>query len=614
MKKKLMTILITSIVMLAGMGIFVWKMSDISNGLSGENKAKIKEEKDLLANQHGKAIDDVKQLDINNLYLFGRHKNVVTINYKSIKDVYNQSNSARAEENITNIKKKAKDYTPEDALWAYNPYGTNYCSMYVYFKTDGRCYCKYTISVKDRKIPDFTRTLIADGSGNVSTEHEYQLIGLVPGMRNYITLKLYNRKDQLSKSIVYAVDIPKSATQAKTRISTYDGRSRQEISNGLYTVFGNGRTTAQKSVKIVTQKVTKNGKKVTKRVKKTVTKKVRKNVIAMYDNSGVLRSEMPLEANVAKNIQIIYDNIVYPCSANKFTRINDLGQVTRIYQVNGYKQDGEFAYDGYGNIYFIASALGKKTSRNSRIMSLELETGKVSLALDFDNFLSEMYKKSGKKANWIDINSVQVCGTNKLIISSKSLSSIFKVSNVGSLLPKLDYIIADKDIWAKCKNLKKKVLKKYSKDDADESATADPSATDDTDSIESILNQGKKKPDPFRSQYGQNALTSNSSGTLITMLNNNAGKYAKKSNGKSYYYQFKVNESAKNYRVSEKKAFEKTSNNGNIIKGDNSYIYCCSDKGKFIETDSAGKLIKGFKTGGRPYRVYKNDWKNFWFY
>ena len=34
MKKKLMTILITSIVMLAGMGIFVWKMSDISNGLT----------------------------------------------------------------------------------------------------------------------------------------------------------------------------------------------------------------------------------------------------------------------------------------------------------------------------------------------------------------------------------------------------------------------------------------------------------------------------------------------------------------------------------------------------------------------------------------------------
>ena len=40
MKKKLMTILITSIVMLAGMGIFVWKMSDISNVLSGEDLIK----------------------------------------------------------------------------------------------------------------------------------------------------------------------------------------------------------------------------------------------------------------------------------------------------------------------------------------------------------------------------------------------------------------------------------------------------------------------------------------------------------------------------------------------------------------------------------------------
>ena len=69
-----------------------------------------------------------------------------------------------------------------------------------------------------------------------------------------------------------------------------------------------------------------------------------------------------------------------------------------------------------------------------------METGNVSLKLDFDSLLSEIYNKSGKKTNWIDINSVQVCGTNKLIIGSKSLSSIFKVSNVGSIIPKLDYI------------------------------------------------------------------------------------------------------------------------------------------------------------------------------
>lgn len=601
MKKKLMTILITSVVMLAAMGVFVWKMSGISDKLSGEDKAKIEEEKDLLENQKGKAIDSVNQIDIKNLYLSGKRKNVVTINYKSPKEVYDQSKSAHAEETLTDIKKKVKKYTPEDALWAYNPYGTNYCSMYVYFNTDGNCYCKYTISVKDKKIPDFTRTLIAGGSRNVTSEHEYQLIGLVPGMKNYITLQLYNKKDQLSDKIVYSVDIPKSGTGMQTRISSVNGRSRQEISNGLYTVFYKGKTVNKKVMKTVTKKKGNN-------VKKKINKKVKNYAIAMYDNSGVLRSEIPLDGHMAKNMQTIYDSVFYPCAQDKIARVNNLGQVTKVYKINGYKQDGEFSYDGFGNIYFIATALGKKATRNSKIMSLELESGKVSTALDFDSFLSEMYKKSGKKAKWIDINSVQVCGTNKLIVSSKSLSSIFKVSSVGSLLPKLDYIIADKDIWKKCSVLKKKVLKKYSKKGGAESTK------NSDNSIESILNEGKKKPDPFRSQYGQNAVTCNSSGTIITMLNNNSGKYAKKSNNKSYYYQFKVNESAKNYRVSAKKAFEKTSDNGNITKDGNMYIYCCSDKNKFMETDATGKLIKSFRTGNGIYRVYKNDWKNFWFY
>ena len=98
------------------------------------------------------------------------------------------------------------------------------------------------------------------------------------------------------------------------------------------------------------------------------------------------------------------------------------------------------------------------------------------------------------------------------------------------------------------------------------------------------------------------------------MLNNNSGKYAKRANNNSYYYQFKVNESAKNYRVTAKKAFEKTSDYGNIIKDKNLYIYCCSSKNKFMETDATGKLIKSFKTSDGAYRVYKNDWKNFWFY
>ena len=80
--------------------------------------------------------------------------------------------------------------------------------MYVYFETSGKCYCKYTISVDDANIPDFTRTARTGKAGNVSTEHEYQILGLVPGMKNYITLAMYNSDDELSEKQTFSIDIP----------------------------------------------------------------------------------------------------------------------------------------------------------------------------------------------------------------------------------------------------------------------------------------------------------------------------------------------------------------------------------------------------------------------
>ena len=60
MKKKLITALITSVVMIAAMGIFVWKMSGISDKLSSEDKAKIEEEKAKQA-KYSQMMEQVKE-------------------------------------------------------------------------------------------------------------------------------------------------------------------------------------------------------------------------------------------------------------------------------------------------------------------------------------------------------------------------------------------------------------------------------------------------------------------------------------------------------------------------------------------------------------------------
>lgn len=616
MKKKLITILVTSIIMIAATGAFLWKMKDMSNKMEKQEEAVLDEERDLIEYQGIKAAETVEELDIIPLYMSGDNKNVVTINYTSKKDIYDINSSARAEETLTDIKKKAGKYTPASALWAYNPYGTNNNSLYVYFNTSGKCYCRYTVSVKDKKIPDFTRTLVNHLSGGVSKEHEYQLIGLVPGKTNYIVMKFYNGSDELSNSFTYRIDMPDSDIGAKTIIKSSDGRSKSKLSNGLYTVFSAGKPEKVKATRIVTKKVKKKGKMVTRRVKKTIWKRIRNYAILLYDNSGVLRGEIPLDGYCGRNIQMVYDSIAYSCADDKIALVNALGQVTKVYKINGYKQSGEMAYDGFGNLYVIATPYRKRAVKDSCIVKVELESGKSSAALDMNTLLPDVYNDAVKKAkkkvpDWIKLNSVQVTGTNQLLVSSQALSSIIKASNVNSLIPKVDYIISDKSIWNKYKKLKKKLLAKALEGEATPEPTEAPA-------VNSILEKPKKERELFASQAGQTAIVYEKPSSLaegqyyLTMLNNNSGAVAV-NNGKSYYYKYLVDEIAGTYIRSAVKGFDKTNNDGNVTKTEDVFIYCNAGKNKFIETDTAGRLIKEFYPGIGLYRIYKYDWKGFWF-
>ena len=222
-------------------------------------------------------------------------------------------------------------------------------------------------------------------------------------------------------------------------INSTEGRSKTKLSNGLYTVFSAGGTEKVRVTRIVNKKVNRNGRRVTRRVKKTAWKRVPKCAILLYDNSGVLRGEIPLDGYCGRNTSLVYDGVVYSCAEDKIALVNALGQVTKVYKINGYKQSGEFAYDDFGNIYVIATPARKKAVKNSCVVKVELESGKTTVALDMNTMLPSVYKNAVKKANrsnpdWVDLNSVQVTGTNQLLVSSQALSSIFKINNVNGRL------------------------------------------------------------------------------------------------------------------------------------------------------------------------------------
>ena len=124
MKGKVRVIIITLVLLLIGTGVLLWKVNDISKKVTEQQEASLREERDLLEEQKGKAIDETRSVDIIPLYMTGDKKNVVTTQFKNVKEVYSVAKSAEVEENLTNIKKN-KIFSLQDALWAYNPYGTN---------------------------------------------------------------------------------------------------------------------------------------------------------------------------------------------------------------------------------------------------------------------------------------------------------------------------------------------------------------------------------------------------------------------------------------------------------------------------------------------------------
>ena len=590
MKKKLLTILITSLVMIAGMGAFLWKMNSVNRQQEKKKAALLQEEMDT--DTKDKALEDVDKLELQTLYLSGDKKNVVTREYGSVDAIYNKAKSAAAEDMLTDIKKK-RDYSEEDPLWAYNPYGTNPESLYMYFKSKGRFYCRYTVSVDDDKIPDFTRTLDNGASGNVAMEHEYQIIGLVPDKTNYLIFRLYNKKDELANTLYYKVDMPKSYSGAQTILKLEEGRSKTPLQNGLYTVFAGTGT--------------------------------KKQAVLLYDNSGVLRGEFPTK-EIGYNMEQIYDTLVYEVDDNTLACVNELGQVVDCLEIPLHHIYGEFAYDGAGAVYVLAQPVQRSQSLGS-VVKVEVNSGDVSDALDLSDIpslvkLVKRADKSGKLKgrNYMAPDSVQVTGINQLLLGSSKYSTIMKVSNVNSLMPKLDYMMTDQKLWnisgkgKAMKRLRKKLLTKALADGQAEPTQATPI-------VDSILDSGKTTtPELFRSQYGQNALVVEKSSNLaegqyyVGMLNNNAGRGTSGQKNNSYYYKYLVDESAGTYALLEKERLTWNEKGGNVTPYDESFLYCRSGDHIFEETGKDGRQIRSFQVKGALYRVYKNDWKGFWFY
>ena len=322
--------------------------------------------------------------------------------------------------------KASMTWTATTPLAVLNPFGTASNELYLYFQTDVATKVSYTIHVEDEDIPDYT-AYAADASGQeYSRIHEFQIIGLVPGETNQVTMTISGSWGNARQIVSFTVEMPETRSGYATKLEVTDGSSDAAQAGGLFAMMRvNGYL----------------------------------GYGFFYDNDGILRYEMVLEGYGLDRMLFDGDEIITCVSSSKLARINGLGEVTRVYDLEGYELHHDIGFGADGEVLALAEVAEGETVED-RVLSIDLESGEVSEILDFTQVMQgyfdmtrpvtptdDFFWQAGEW-DWIHLNSLQYMPEDdSLIVSSRETSTIIKVTGIHSQ-PAVDWLAGDSRFWA----------------------------------------------------------------------------------------------------------------------------------------------------------------------
>lgn len=491
--------------------------------------------------------------------------------------IYNKNYQKVVDQKVHKLSDK--DYSLENALWFYNPYGTNTTSMNVYFTTSDASSIRYKIHVEDETIADYSNILYNEGENNLTKYHSYQIIGFIPGMENEVTLEVLDEEGQVVDSETFHFQMPDIKSDVDIKVQVTDGDSTEELTNGLYSVLGHDKNFNSN--------------------------------IYLYDNNGVLRAELPLQSYRTDRILWIDDMMVYNYKKNGFVFVNRLGKIEKTYQIGNYEMHHDFEYDEKENKLLILASLKDSGTIEDRIISLDLDTGEVEEVLDMKDYFKEAYESASKvkiknaygtdDIDWIHLNSIDLVGDD-LILSSRELSAIIRMNDIYTE-PKIEYTIADQTVFEGTEIESKNYTK-----------VGDFVAQAGQHSVTYIEDDSLEDGEYYLILYNNNYNTADSRPDFDWSAYPGTGTYSE--GEKSMYYKYLVNEHDKTFELVDSIDLPYSSIVSSVEHLDDNIITSSGKSNCYEEFDQDRNLIRSYHYSAEKYayRVFKYPFTNYWFY
>ena len=474
--------------------------------------------------------------------------------------------------------------TITDPLVAYNPFHTNTLSLYVYFETAQEASISYIVSAEEgpdgEPVSDFARE-VADGE--MRTTHEFQVIGLVPGVTNTVSV-IATRSDGVTTTGVISVEMDELLGDEEYRLDVTDGESDAELADGLYVILGNDSDDA--------------------------------DFMYYYDEEGVLRGEVPVIGYRSHRMLTDGDGVMYySASTSKIAAMDELGQIVGVFDLGKYDLHHDYVWGGGSQMLVLATDTSRDDSDEDLVISLDIETGEVTELVDMGDLLPE-YKEEAfayheanydpaddptadpdedDVAGWMHINSIQyMASDDAVLLSSRETSTIFKVSGISSGEPEIEYALAAESFW-EGSELEDLLLEKVG-DFTIHGGQHCLVVVDDDEGLE----EGQYYLQFYDNNIGESASVTNDF------------DYAAEGIGEteeSYYYEYLVDENAGTFELADSLTVPYSGYVSSIQWVGGNLLVDCGISGSFTVYDADGEAIRTWSMGADKfiYRVFEYD-------